>query len=242
MRKSRSVTNDVTDKRKSHKSPIKQGVWELRGRSNGKAVMLYKRTNSSLSEICSVRHQEVDQTQDNESVVSPNNSMAHGDIVIFDDIGDEWQEDERMENDRIQEALKNAADVYNPDPIESERVAKVIGSLPIAVYEGSPRRYGPRQVETSTHPQLPSAQSLLASPSNYPPRPGFPQRVLCTSEDESIIDSNHFTVRLENLFVWAGFTKKFFRNLKRLHRHQLYRLLLRQHLITYTNFLRPEKY
>lgn len=71
------------------------------------------------------------------------------------------------------------------ETIESDKdnkVTKVIGNLPIAVYEGSPRRYGPRHVETSnqSHPTLPSAHSLLASPSVYPPRPGFPQRVLCT--------------------------------------------------------------
>lgn len=53
---------------------------------------------------------------------------------------------------------------------------RIIGNLPIAEYEGSPRRYGPRQLDVSqSHPVLPSAQSLLASPSVYPPRPGFPQ-------------------------------------------------------------------
>lgn len=57
---------------------------------------------------------------------------------------------------------------------EGTKVARVIGGLPIAEYEGSPRRYGPRQSE-STNPKLPSAHSLLASPSIYSPRPGFPQ-------------------------------------------------------------------
>lgn len=64
-------------------------------------------------------------------------------------------------------------------------VPRVIGNLPIAEYEGSPRRYGPRQLDVSqSHPVLPSAQSLLASPSVYPPRPGFPQRVLPTPTDQ----------------------------------------------------------
>lgn len=65
-----------------------------------------------------------------------------------------------------------------PQEIESSKGPKVIGGLPIAEYEGSPRRYGPRHSETSqntNHPLLPSAHSLLASPSVYPPRPGFPQ-------------------------------------------------------------------
>lgn len=74
--------------------------------------------------------------------------------------------------------------------IETEsdnKVAKIIGNLPIAVYEGSPRRYGPRQVENFN--QLPSAHSLLGSPSVYPPRPGFPQRVIYVpSETESGTD------------------------------------------------------
>ncbi|KAF2901579.1 hypothetical protein ILUMI_04608 [Ignelater luminosus] len=182
VRKSRSLgVSDETDKRKTQKSPIKQGVWELRGRK-----------------ICSVRHQESDQKpneQESETGVSPNNSMAHGEIVIFDDIGDQWQEDSRLEEEHLQEVLQNTPDLFGSDHIESDRAVKVIGSLPIAVYEGSPRRYGPRQVETNTHLQLPSAQSLLASPSVYPPRPGFPQRVVYTpneTEPGSVLDNNHF--------------------------------------------------
>ena len=44
----------------------------------------------------------------------------------------------------------------------------VIGSLPIAEYEGSPRRYGLRTNEN----MIPT---LLSSPSFAIPRPGFPQ-------------------------------------------------------------------
>lgn len=47
------------------------------------------------------------------------------------------------------------------------KTQRVIGGLPIADYEGSPRRYGPKQP--------PSALTLLSSPSFYSPRPGFPQ-------------------------------------------------------------------
>ncbi|KAF4514237.1 UNVERIFIED_CONTAM: hypothetical protein B566_EDAN019516, partial [Ephemera danica] len=61
---------------------------------------------------------------------------------------------------------------------ERSRAPRVIGGLPIAEYEGSPRRYGPRPPESSAASLLlPSAQSLLSSPSVFPPRPGFPQRV-----------------------------------------------------------------
>ncbi|KAI5711337.1 hypothetical protein M8J75_016198 [Diaphorina citri] len=57
---------------------------------------------------------------------------------------------------------------------------KVLGSpLPIAQYEGSPRRYGNANKLTEP-PVLPS---LLSSPSVYLPKPGFPQRIL--DEDSS---------------------------------------------------------
>lgn len=64
---------------------------------------------------------------------------------------------------------------------ERSRAPRVIGGLPIAEYEGSPRRYGPRPLES---PGLPSAQSLLSSPSVFPPRPGFPQRVVQAASEE----------------------------------------------------------
>lgn len=65
----------------------------------------------------------------------------------------------------------------------SRKGSRIIGGLPIADYEGSPRRYGPRQGESSgshgpSHPTLPSAHSLLSSPSLLTPRPGFPQVLL----------------------------------------------------------------
>ncbi|KAK5639301.1 hypothetical protein RI129_011793 [Pyrocoelia pectoralis] len=183
VRKSRNITvSDENDKRKNNKSPIKQGVWELRGKK-----------------VCSLRQLDCDQksnAQENENMISPSGSMSHGEIVIFDDIGDEWQGEGRLEGEHLEHVLQNSTDLFSSDHIESDRVAKVIGSLPIAVYEGSPRRYGPRQVETGTHPQLPSAQSLLASPSVYPPRPGFPQRIVCTPneiEQVSITETNHFS-------------------------------------------------
>ncbi|CAB3380142.1 Hypothetical predicted protein [Cloeon dipterum] len=84
------------------------------------------------------------------------------------------------------------------DPLSPERsrAPRVIGGLPIAEYEGSPRRYGPRQLSDSPSSQqqqtptgpliqgLPSAQSLLSSPSVFPPRPGFPQRVVSKDAED----------------------------------------------------------
>ncbi|KAJ8872408.1 hypothetical protein PR048_026012 [Dryococelus australis] len=69
-------------------------------------------------------------------------------------------------------AVTSASDLDGDSlsPEHNNKVARIIGSLPIAEYEGSPRRYGPRQLDASqSHPVLPSAQSLLASPSVYPP-------------------------------------------------------------------------
>jgi hypothetical protein len=73
---------------------------------------------------------------------------------------------------------------------ERSRAPRVIGGLPIAEYEGSPRRYGPRPTESQSpllhnvHTGLPSAESLLSSPSVFPPRPGFPQRIVQTPPQE----------------------------------------------------------
>lgn len=243
--------SDETDKRKTQKSPIKQGVWELRGRSNElKKLKNWREFTETVfsSEICSVRHQESDQKpneQESEKGVSPSNSMAHGEIVIFDDIGDQWQEDSRLEEEHLQEVLQNSPDLFGSDHIESDRAVKVIGSLPIAVYEGSPRRYGPRQVETNTHLQLPSAQSLLASPSVYPPRPGFPQRVVYTpneSEPGSVLDNNHFAVSFSAIYLLTWLSHFTCRSQNQHLHRQLLLLQPPQLLIIYTNFLKLGKY
>lgn len=143
-----------------------------------------------------------------------------GEVVVFDDIEDSWREEGGQPPKRAEE---EATSIYSPSEAECARVTKVIGNLPIAVYEGSPRRYGVRHSENNcSHPQLPSAQSLLASPSVYPPRPGFPQRVVCsTGESESnevsitnskIIFKQSGAVFLEKLYctVLRFFGKLFF--------------------------------
>nr|XP_015834456.1 PREDICTED: uncharacterized protein LOC657912 isoform X1 [Tribolium castaneum]XP_015834459.1 PREDICTED: uncharacterized protein LOC657912 isoform X1 [Tribolium castaneum] len=168
VRKSRNTDDG---EKKGQKSPMRQGVWELRGRNNEAKKLKNSREYTETvfsSEVCSVTHQQHDKQTDIEPKLSPNLSMSFpGEVVVFDDIGESWHEEKR----------DDTATLFN----DSDKVTKVIGNLPIAVYEGSPRRYGPRQMESNfTHPQLPSAQSLLASPSVYPPRPGFPQRVVYT--------------------------------------------------------------
>ncbi|XP_044257555.1 uncharacterized protein LOC123006814 isoform X10 [Tribolium madens] len=185
VRKSRTTVGEDGEK-KSQKSPMRQGVWELRGRNNEAKKLKNSREYTETvfsSEVCSVTHQQHEKQTDIETKVSPNLTMSFpGEVVVFDDIGENWHEEKR----------DDTATLFN-----DEKVTKVIGNLPIAVYEGSPRRYGPRQMESNfTHPQLPSAQSLLASPSVYPPRPGFPQRVVYTpspnENDASPTNDNSF--------------------------------------------------
>ncbi|XP_063914938.1 uncharacterized protein LOC135131239 isoform X2 [Zophobas morio] len=188
VRKSRNSGVGEDGEKKIQKSPMRQGVWELRGRSNDAKKLKNSREYTETvfsSEVCSVTHQQNEKRRDStDNVSSPNISMTFpGEVVVFDDIGENWHVDE---NKREDHSNRTATNLFNSGD-DVEKVTKIIGNLPIAVYEGSPRRYGPRQMETNfSHPQLPSAQSLLASPSVYPPRPGFPQRVVYTpSPNES---------------------------------------------------------
>ncbi|XP_018578903.1 uncharacterized protein LOC108916989 isoform X3 [Anoplophora glabripennis] len=181
LRKSRNSLANEDGEKKGQKSPMRQGVWELRGRSEAKKLRNSRDYTETVfsSEVCSVAHEK----QSEESSVeksSPINMTFPGEVVVFDDIGENWQTEESK---RIEDEHSNhtATKIFNSSDTDSEKVTKVIGNLPIAVYEGSPRRYGQRHMENNcSHPQLPSAQSLLASPSVYPPRPGFPQRVVST--------------------------------------------------------------
>lgn len=190
VRKSR---NNGDEDKKKQKSPLKQGVWELRGHCNDSKKLKNSREFTETvfsSEVCSVTHQQLDQqnASENESKVPESTDMTFaGEVVVFDDIDDSWHDEDpkRMESNHENTSLNlTSTNLFETNEEECERVTKVIGSLPIAVYEGSPRRYGMRHVENNcTHPQLPSAQSLLASPSVYPPRPGFPQRIVCTPSE-----------------------------------------------------------
>lgn len=163
---------------------MRQSIWELRGRySEGKKSKNTPEFTETVfsSEVCSVTHKRLENSDNETKVADLPASMAFpGEVVVFDDIDDTWRDETAQK--RTEEETSS---VYNnPSDTECARVTKVIGNLPIAVYEGSPRRYGLRHVENNcSHPQLPSAQSLLASPSVYPPRPGFPQRVVCTPNE-----------------------------------------------------------
>ncbi|XP_056645479.1 uncharacterized protein LOC130450837 isoform X8 [Diorhabda sublineata] len=197
LRKSRNSLAGEDGEKKVQKSPLRQGVWELRARNETKKSQNSRDYTETVfsSEVCSVAHEKNAEGATDKS--SPIKMTLPGEVVVFDDIGENWHVDE---NKRIQkEHLHTATNVFNTGDTDSEKVTKVIGNLPIAVYEGSPRRYGQRNTESNySHPQLPSAQSLLASPSVYPPRPGFPQRVVSTpspvENDSNVNNENHSSI------------------------------------------------
>lgn len=84
--------------------------------------------------------------------------LRDGEIVVFDDIDTNWMNKSA--------ALTAAERDSNEDVL---KVTKMIGQLPIAEYEGSPRRFGNQQV--------------AAKGACCPRRPpGFPQRVSPTKQ------------------------------------------------------------
>ncbi|CAG9759960.1 unnamed protein product [Ceutorhynchus assimilis] len=184
VRKSRSNQYLGEDgEKKTQRLPMKQGVWELRGTNNeAKKVGNSREYTETVfsSEVCSMTHGKESQSPV-KTKLSPTNMPFPEEVVVFDDIGDGWnsENDKQHEHHENEQSGFTATYTYDSNSIDEDKVAKVIGSLPIAVYEGSPRRYGVRQTgANNSHIQLPSAQSLLASPSVYPPRPGFPQRIV----------------------------------------------------------------
>ncbi|XP_045488547.1 uncharacterized protein LOC110996059 isoform X3 [Pieris rapae] len=150
---------------------------------------------------------------------SPIAVVADGQVVVFED-NDDWKvtlnsvslglrTDPEVSDDEIDVSVKRTLDnlkngdcEVNKSDSESEsssrgvrlsegsptgvwlsdddktRVTRVIGELPIAEYEGSPRRYGIGQSAQKT--QLRS------------PRPGFPQRIITESRDETPPPSSAF--------------------------------------------------
>ncbi|XP_054277413.1 protein lin-10-like isoform X4 [Macrosteles quadrilineatus] len=202
LRKSRSEDKMAANRCKSRSPAHPGGVWELRTRTGEP-----KRSPSSRevtetvfsTEVRSVRHQRP--------------QSLKGGAVVFDDIDDNWKSLRLPTLGSDQRAMSSGGSTPSPPGYHSQhppahffkvsnsvsdgeslspererdsgggggKVPRVIGGLPIAEYEGSPRRYGPRQSE---NPVLPSAHSLLASPSVYLPRPGFPQRVVSGSGEE----------------------------------------------------------
>lgn len=87
----------------------------------------------------------------------------------------------------------NAYPIFSPDSLF--HLNKNTGNLPIAEYEGSPRRFGNYQQELPHHQYAytaqakaqpntdrpPSSRKMLTSPTLFPPRPGFPKVCLVTS-------------------------------------------------------------
>ncbi|KAK9889877.1 hypothetical protein WA026_008678 [Henosepilachna vigintioctopunctata] len=197
VRKCRNLGHVEESEKRSVKSPMRQGVWEFRARNNEAKKLTNSRGYTETvfsSEVSSVTHQHEKHKESPEREKTPiplkvNNA---GDIVVFDDIGDEWHMDiKRMETNHT---------AHNVKPVEKEieKVTKVIGNLPIAVYEGSPRRYGVRHVDNNySHQQLSSAQTLMPASSVYPPRPGFPQRVVRNSNENDktpVVENDQFKI------------------------------------------------
>lgn len=119
----------------------------------------------------------------------PSNLTKDGEVVVFDDIADDWR--------KIQEKFNQEESSSN-----NSQITKMIGVLPITEYEGSPRRFGnihydDDEVESgggaSSSMAVHRLPSLLASPtsslgaiSSTKKTPGFPKRVLSKSQiDES---------------------------------------------------------
>lgn len=91
--------------------------------------------------------------------------MRDGEIVVFDDIDTNWM------NKSTALAATAADRASNEDVL---KVTKMIGQLPIAEYEGSPRRFGNQQQQQ---------QVAGKTSSGFPKRaPGFPQRVSPTTQ------------------------------------------------------------
>ncbi|XP_066258834.1 amyloid-beta A4 precursor protein-binding family A member 1-like isoform X8 [Euwallacea similis] len=202
VRKSRSsqYLGEDGEKKTQRLSMKQQGVWELRGKNNEAKKVANPREYTETvfsSEVRLMTHGQESQSSSDQQP-SPTNMPYSEDVVVFDDIGDNWNSDNEKQHEHLKSDQSDftATHTYDSNSIDNDKVAKVIGSLPIAVYEGSPKRYGPRQTGTNnSHMQLPSAQSLLASPSVYPPRPGFPQRIVTSpspSEREHNIENNSY--------------------------------------------------
>ncbi|XP_067641979.1 uncharacterized protein X11L [Eurosta solidaginis] len=107
--------------------------------------------------------------------------LREGEIVVFDDIDTNWMN--KTNTSGINNSLNSAASYTNTNTTYTAyhqqhnnedilKVTKMIGQLPIAEYEGSPRRFG-NQMQGNTK----QANAIV-----FPKRPpGFPQRVSPTA-------------------------------------------------------------
>ncbi|XP_060806788.1 amyloid-beta A4 precursor protein-binding family A member 2 isoform X2 [Amyelois transitella] len=93
-------------------------------------------------------------------------NMKNGDIVNNKSESEGSDSSPSPEDVRLSDS--SPPGVWMSGDEDKNRVTRVIGELPIAEYEGSPRRYGVGSVKAT---------------SNRSPRPGFPQRVVTESRD-----------------------------------------------------------
>ncbi|XP_073993929.1 uncharacterized protein isoform X4 [Rhodnius prolixus] len=180
IRKAR--TDDKTSTRKHKNSQDSNTVWEVRSRnSDTKKSQTCREVTETIfsTEVHSLHHQR--------------SSLQKGSgAIVFDDIEETWPCENVSDSSpspsrnchpgppaHYFKVATSASDgeSLSPEYDMNGKTPRVIGGLPIADYEGSPRRYGPKQP--------PSAVTLLSSPSFYTPRPGFPQRVVSETEGRS---------------------------------------------------------
>ncbi|KAH8408905.1 hypothetical protein KR009_003633 [Drosophila setifemur] len=100
--------------------------------------------------------------------------LRDGEIVVFDDIDTNW----------MNKASSDQCPGSNEDVL---KVTKMIGQLPIAEYEGSPRRFGSQPNTTTT------TNNSFALPGPRKRPPGFPQRVSPTTSGEGVGNNNTAT-------------------------------------------------
>ena len=102
---------------------------------------------------------------------------------LFDNIDDDESGlTVRDMNDSVNESSTTTSGPDSDESFDDESPVRVtkIGSVPIADYEGSPRRYGNRSITRSYSPRK----------SSHKPRPGFPRRVLGDYEDRKCLDTD----------------------------------------------------
>ncbi|KAM7348276.1 X11L isoform 2-T6 [Cochliomyia hominivorax] len=94
--------------------------------------------------------------------------LRDGEIVVFDDIDTNWMN--KSNNSYSSNHSNHTRDSYHGNE-DILKVTKMIGQLPIAEYEGSPRRFG-------NQPQSMKSNVTTSTNNMVPKRPpGFPQRV-----------------------------------------------------------------
>ncbi|XP_075155803.1 X11L isoform X2 [Haematobia irritans] len=102
--------------------------------------------------------------------------LRDGEIVVFDDIDTNWMN--KSNNSYSSNHSKQLRDSFHGNE-DILKVTKMIGQLPIAEYEGSPRRFGNQPPQQGGMQKSTTGNSISSSGNNMLPKrpPGFPQRV-----------------------------------------------------------------